>query len=150
MVALARRDLPLVLAGIFAVLGFVAGVIGAHLIVQHFGEAGAEIGKSLMSLGVALLVSGAAAVVVKNVERARADRSAWAVLLREVVEVDEAVEVARRLIKAAHMTARSYRDEYLNIVLGKLKLRQVVLDPMVAGAEDGEKIERHRIHDQMD
>jgi len=128
------------LAVIFLVLGVTCGWVGAALNVMHFGEAGGDIGKSLMSLGIALLVSGAAAVVVKKMEEVSSDRSVWAGLLREVVELDETLEAARRLI-VAHKTARTYS----NIVRGKLKLRQVALDPLVVRARDGALIQEHLI-----
>jgi enoyl-CoA hydratase/carnithine racemase len=132
------------LAGAFVALGVTFGLVGAALIVRQFGRAGADIGKSLMSLGVALLVSGAAAVVVKKMEEVSADRTVWAGLLTNVVEVDETLEVARRLI-AAHKTAKTYSEQYGNIVRGKLKLRQVSLDPLVVRAPDRAEIQGHLI-----
>jgi hypothetical protein len=137
------RELGLGTLGVaFVLLGATCGLGGAALVAQHFGQAGADIGRSLMSLGIALLISGAAAIVVKKVEEANANRSVWAGLLGDVVEVDSTLEIARRLI-LAHKTARTYSEQYANILRGKLTLRQVALDPLVVRAPDRASIQGH-------
>lgn len=87
-----------------------------------------------MTLGA----GGAAAVWVKSVEQTREDRATWRDLLRDVVEVDQTMAVARQLI-AAHKTAKTYSEQYANIVAARLTLRRVWLDPLVANDKSGKE-----------
>jgi hypothetical protein len=65
-------------------------------------------------VAVTFSVGGAAATWVRAVEQTRENRAAWRDLLRDVVEVDQTLAVARQLI-AAHKTARTYSEQYANI-----------------------------------
>jgi hypothetical protein len=115
----------------FAGFAVAFAIVGSILAVSQYGSGWSDIGKALLTFAVTLGVGGAAAVWVKSVEQIREDRAAWRDLLRDVVEVDQTVAVARQLI-AAHKTAKTYSEQYANILAARLTLRRVWLDPLVA------------------
>jgi hypothetical protein len=129
------------LSMIFVFLGLVVGAAGAGLAVKHNADGWGDVGKALLSLAVGLLVGGAAALVIKLAEQARSERSSWSDHLKTIVEVDETLEVARRLI-IAHKTAKTYSEQYSEVVAAKLKLRQVSLAPLVANDHNSESLGR--------
>lgn len=125
------------LALLFVLVAVLAGISGSFLAVHYYNKSGwSDVGKALLTLAVTFLVGGAAATLVRVVEEARETRAAWRDLLRDVVEVDQTLDVARQLI-AAHKTARTYSEQYANIVHTRLTLRRVWVDPLVANDKSG-------------
>ena len=91
-------------------------IAGSFLAVSQYNKSGwSDVGKALLTFAVTLGVGGAAAVWVKSVEQIREDRAAWRDLLRDAMEVDQTMAVARQFI-AAHKTAKTYSEQYANIV----------------------------------
>jgi hypothetical protein len=126
------------LALLFALFAVLAGLAGSFLAVHYYNKSGwSNVGTALLALAVTFSVGGAAATWVRSVEQTRENRAAWRDLLRDVVEVDQTLEVARQLI-AAHKTARTYSEQYAKIVDTRLTLRRVWLDPLVANDQHRE------------
>ena len=120
------------LALLFVLLAVLAGVAGSLLVVHYYNKSGwSNVGTALLALAVTFSVGGAAATWVRSVEQTRENQAAWRDLLRDVVQVDQTLEVARQLI-AAHKTARTYNEQYAKIIDTRLILRRVWLDPLVA------------------
>ena len=119
------------LTAVFAVIAVLAGIAGSFLAVLYHNKSGwSDVGTALLALAVTFLVGGAAATWVKAAEQRRENQATWRDLLHNVVEVDQTLAVARQLI-AAHKTARTYSEQYANIVAARLTLRRVWLDPLV-------------------
>src|SRR5262245_35739395 len=132
--ALARKSMT-VFATVMTIAGVAVGGVGAILAVDHYGDGWGDVGKALMSLAVALLVTGGASVAVKVLEQSRSDREGWGELLKKLVEAEETVEVAGILINA-HRSALTYSQQHAKVLATKLALRQVALDPLVVTAKD--------------
>ena len=131
------------LAWQFAGIAFVAAILGTILTVLYYNKSGwSDVGKALLTLAVTFSVGGAAAAWFRVLEQIRQDQAAWRDLLRDVVEVDQTVQVARQLI-AAHKTANAYSEQYANIVTARLALRRVWLDPLVANDKQVKTIQGH-------
>jgi hypothetical protein len=133
----------------FAGAAVAVAIAGSVLAISQYNKSGwSDVGKALLAFAVTLGAGGAAAVWVKSVEQTREDRAAWRDLLRDVVEVDQTMAVARQLI-AAHKTAKTYSEQYANIVAARLTLRRVWLDPLVANDKIREG-EAKPIRDHLD
>jgi hypothetical protein len=137
------------LFGWFVALAAAAAVPGVILTVVFYNESGwSDVGRSLLALAVTFSVGGAAAAALKAVDGARDDRAAWRDMLRDIVEVDQTLEVARQLI-AAHKTAKTYSEQYVRILAARLILRRVWFDPLVAN-DSTRKGEAASIRDHLD
>src|SRR4051812_12386248 len=130
------------LAGCLALIAFMAAIPGSILVVQHHQDGWADIGKALLTLSVSLFIGGGVAAIVKVLDRVREDRSTWGRLLQSIVEVDQALAVARQLI-LAHRTAKTYSDQHARIVEARLVLRRVWDDPLVANDRNSEQLRDH-------
>jgi hypothetical protein len=120
------------LLSLIAILCVASAVGGIAFTMRQGDSAGwVDVGKALMTLTVSALIGGVVVIALKVIEREREKRTIWAKLLADVMEVDQALLVARQLIKA-RKTAKAYSEQLDKVVNARLILRRVWIDPLVA------------------
>jgi hypothetical protein len=125
------KKLAWLLAGL-TVLCLAAGVLAVALSPQ--GDVPLEIGRALLTLVGVSVVAGLVSVLVRQVDDRRAERGAWEALLRDVIEANSKVEVARLLLRADR-TASTYRDQFVELARVRAFLRGVTVGQAVEDQE---------------
>lgn len=123
----------------FVLCGTAAGVGGIiFLRMSHTVDVNAEVGKWLLTLAVALVVTGALSMVVKQIDQRRNERQAWHTILIDLVAANQTVMLARFRI-AAHRSALTYHEELAELMRARVELRRicaigmVIADPPLRG-----------------
>jgi FtsH-binding integral membrane protein len=88
-----------------------AATAGALVLLQRSStvDADAEVGKWLLTVAAALVLTGVLSMVVKQIDQRRGEREAWHAALHDLVAANQTVMLARlRLV--AHRSALTYQD----------------------------------------
>lgn len=113
--------------GVLSVAVFVAGILVLNVSKV---DVPAEIGKWLLTLGIALAITGTLSVAIKQRDERRARRSAWETRLNTVIAANHSVVVIRLMLRA-HKTARTYRDQIAVLIQVRSQLRTLQADGAV-------------------
>lgn len=113
------------LLALLAVLAVAAGASGVLLLFYSADPDWQELGKWLWTLAIALLVTGAISVLVKQIEARRSQKATFASLLHDLIAANRQVIVASRLMRA-HMSAKTYRDQSAELIRIRADLRRVM------------------------
>lgn len=109
----------------FFLSGVAAGVGGyVFLRSSHTVDVGAEVGKWLLTVAVAFVVTGALSMVVKQIDQRRSERSAWHAVLDDLVAAHQTVMVAR-LRLAAQRSALTYHEQLGQLVGARAEIRRL-------------------------
>jgi hypothetical protein len=100
--------------------------------LSHTVDVAAEVGKWLLTVAAALVLTGALSMVAKQIDQRRAEREAWHAVLHDLVAADQTVLLAR-LRLAAHRSARTYRDQLAELMRARVELRRILAISFVAG-----------------
>jgi hypothetical protein len=108
------------------VLCAVAAVVGAVTLLRRSRTADldAEMGRWLLTVALALLLTGALGMIVRQIDQRRAERGAWHGVLNDLVAASQTVAMVR-LRLAAHRSALTYQQQLAELVGARLELRRI-------------------------
>jgi hypothetical protein len=116
------------------IAGAVAAVGGAFyfLLTAHTVDVHAEVGKWLLTVAAALVLTGALSVAVKQIDQHRSEREAWHTVLNDLVAANQTVTLARfRLL--AHQSATTYQEQLAELMRARVELRRICAIGIVIG-----------------
>jgi hypothetical protein len=105
--------------------GVAAGAVGYVLLNSaHNVNVPAEVGKWLLTLAVALVVTGALSMVVHQIDVWRSRREAWHTVLNDLVAANQKVVVARVRLDALQ-SAGAYQEQLAEVTGARVELRRI-------------------------
>jgi hypothetical protein len=126
--------------GSAGVAGFVVGVV--LLTHSRTPDVAGEVGKGLLTLAVALLVTGALSMVVRQIDERRSQRDAWQSVLHDLVAASQTVLLGQFRL-SAHRSAATYQEVLTELMEVRVELRRlcamnlVTADPALRAEIDG-------------
>lgn len=108
-------------------VGVTAVVGGWYATSRSRSDTPAEMGKWLLTLSTALLVTGAVTLLVKFGEERRSEREFWHDALREAVAASDSLTAAGRIVNA-HKSAKTYREQHDKLLEVRAAIRRLGTD----------------------
>jgi hypothetical protein len=104
----------------------VAAVVGAFILLDRSrtADVGAEVGKWLLTVAAALVLTGALSMVVKQIDQRRSERQAWHGILNDLVAANQKVVLARVRLQA-HRSARTYQEQLAEVMSARVEVRRI-------------------------
>jgi hypothetical protein len=104
----------------------VAAVAGALSLLyrSHTVDVDAEVGKWLLTVAAALVLTGALSMVVKQIDQRRGDREAWHDILNDLVAANQKVILARVRLQA-HQSAKTYQEQLAEVMGARVEVRRI-------------------------
>jgi hypothetical protein len=104
----------------------VAAVVGGLLLLHRSANAvfDAEVGKWLLTVATALVLTGALSLVVKEIDQRRGQRQAWQGLLHDLVAANQMVVMVRLRLNA-NRSALAYHEQLAELVCARLELKRI-------------------------
>jgi hypothetical protein len=104
----------------------VAAVVGALILLHrsHTVDVDAEVGKWLLTVAAALVLTGALSMVVKQIDQRRGEREAWHAILNDLVAVNQKVILARVRLQA-HQSAKTYQEQLAEVMGARVEVRRI-------------------------
>jgi len=107
-------------------LGAVAALAGAFVLLHrsHTVDVDAEVGKWLLTVAAALVLTGALSMVVKQIDQRRSERQAWHGILNDLVAANQKVVLARVRLQA-HQSAKTYQQQLAEVMGARVEVRRI-------------------------
>jgi hypothetical protein len=104
----------------------VAAVVGALILLDRSRtvDVGAEVGKWLLTVAAALVLTGALSMVVKQIDQRRNERQAWHGILNDLVAANQKVVLARVRLQA-HRSAKTYQEQLAEVMSARVEVRRI-------------------------
>ena len=104
----------------------VAAVAGAFILLNrsHTVDVDAEVGKWLLTVAAALVLTGALSIVVKQIDQRRSEREAWHGILNNLVAANQKVVLARVRLQA-HQSAKTYQEQLAEVMGARVEVRRI-------------------------
>lgn len=104
----------------------VGALVGALILLNrsHTVDVDAEVGKWLLTVAAALVLTGALSMVVKQIDQRRSERQAWHDILNDLVAANQKLVLARVRLQA-HRSARTYQEELAEVMAARVEVRRV-------------------------
>jgi hypothetical protein len=104
----------------------VAAVAGAFILLNrsHTADVDAEVGKWLLTVAAALVLTGALSMVVKQIDQRRSEREAWHGILNDLVAANQKVILARVRLQA-HRSAKTYQEQLAEVMRARVEARRI-------------------------
>jgi hypothetical protein len=101
-------------------------LVGALILLNrsHTADVDAEVGKWLLTLAAALVLTGALSMVVKQIDQRRSERQAWHDILNDLVAANQKLALARVRLQA-HRSARTYQDQLAEVMAARVEMRRI-------------------------
>lgn len=108
------------------VLCAVAALVGAVVFLNrsHTVSVDAEVGKWLLTVAAALVLTGALSMVVKQIDQRRSERQAWHDILNDLVGANQKVILARIRLQA-HQSAKTYQEQLGEVMGARAEVRRI-------------------------
>jgi hypothetical protein len=139
-----RQPYRLLMIGL--ALGAVAALVGALVLLSRSRtvDVDAEVGKWLLTVAAALVLSGALSMVVKQIDQRRGERQAWHEILNDLVAANQKLILARVRLQA-HQSAKTYQEQLAEVMAARVEVRRIgALDIVNRDTSLGEQITRMR------
>jgi hypothetical protein len=120
--------------GIGLLAGAGAAIVLAliFLLTDHTVDVRAEVGKWLLTLAAAFVLTGALSMVVKQIDQRRSEREAWHTVLNDLIAANQTVMLARLRLRA-QQSALTYREQLAEIMHARVELRRIYAIGIVIG-----------------
>ncbi len=104
----------------------VAALVGALVLLHrsHTADVDAEVGKWLLTVTAALVLTGALSMVVKQIDQRRSERQAWHEILNDLVAANQKVVLARVRLQA-HQSAKTYQEQLAEVMAARVEVRRL-------------------------
>src|SRR6266852_984856 len=116
------------------------------LLTAHMGYVHAEVGKWLLTVAAAFVLTGVLSVGVKQIDQRRSEREAWHAVLKDLVAASQTVLVARLRLRA-QQSALTYQEQLAELSRVRVELRGIEATGLVIGEkslqEDISKMRRY-------
>jgi hypothetical protein len=120
--------IALIVCAVAAVGGAVYFLLTAHTVDVH-----AEVGRWLLTVAAALVLTGALSVAVKQIDQHRSERDAWHTVLTDLVAANQTVTLARFRLQARR-SATTYQEQLAELMRARVELRRICAIGIVIGA----------------
>jgi len=112
----------------------VAAAVGAFVLLHssHKANVAVEVGRWLLTVAVALVLTGAVSMIVKQIDQRRIEREAWHTVLNDLVAADQTVMLGRFRLQA-HKSALTYQKELAEFMSARVELRRICAIGIVIG-----------------
>lgn len=127
-----RQPYRLLIVGLM--VGAVAALAAAlyFLLTSHTVDVHAEVGRWLLTVAAAFVLTGALSVVVKQIDERRSEREAWHTVLNDLVAANQTVTLARLRLEA-HQSAKTYQEQLAELMRARVELRRICAIGIVIG-----------------
>jgi len=104
----------------------VVAVAGAFVLLHmsHTADFDLEVGKWLLTVALAFALTGALAIVVKQIDQRRSERQAWQDILNDLVGANQKVILARVRLQA-HQSAKTYQEQLAEVMAARVEMRRI-------------------------
>jgi hypothetical protein len=104
----------------------VAALVGALVLLNrsHTVDVNAEVGKWLLTVAAALVLTGALSMVVKQIDQRRSERQAWHEILNDLVAANQKLILARVRLQA-HQSAKTYQEQLAEVMAARVEVRRI-------------------------
>jgi len=104
----------------------VVAVAGAFVLLHmsHTADFDLEVGKWLLTVALAFALTGALAIVVKQIDQRRSERQAWQDILNDLVGANQKVILARVRLQA-HQSAKTYQEQLAEVMAVRVEVRRI-------------------------
>lgn len=104
----------------------VVALAGALVLLNrsHSADVDAEVGKWLLTVAAALVLTGALSMVVKQIDQRRSERQAWQEILNDLVAANQKLVVARVRLQA-HQSAKTYQEQLAEVMGARVEVRRI-------------------------
>jgi hypothetical protein len=96
----------------------------ALLNVSHTVSVNAEVGKWLLTVAAAFVLTGALSMLVKQIDQRRSERQAWHAILNDLVAANQKVILARIRLQA-HQSAKTYQEQLGEVMGARAEVRRI-------------------------
>jgi hypothetical protein len=107
-------------------VGAVAAFVGALVLLNrsHTVSVDAEVGKWLLTVAAAFVLTGALSMLVRQIDQRRSERQAWHDILNDLVDANQKVILARIRLQA-HQSAKTYQEQLGEVMGARAEVRRI-------------------------
>jgi hypothetical protein len=117
---------PFRLLTIGSLVGAAGATVGALVLLysSHKVDVGAEVGKWLLTVAAALVLTGALSMIVRDIDQRRSEREAWHAMLNDLVAANQTVALAQFRM-SAYKSALMYEEQLGELMRARVELRRI-------------------------